>query len=424
MKYLKTALLNLVFSLSTHAAITIPGANGTDGALNITANTEIDLSQAVDAAWDSNNTANEGKGVYDATKWAVVFKYTSVFVAAGVTVTFKNHPKRAPVVWLVGGGGGSGNVTINGNVRLDGQNGNTSSSPRLTEPGPGGYRGGTSNFTGSVTAGPGFGPGGGGTPGHASYGTMGGGGVAVYGNPSLVPLVGGSGGGGHPSDNRAGGAGGGALLIAASGAVTIHGSLTANGGNAATFTVGSLSSPANTGAGSGGGVRIVAETLSGAGSLTATGGTVSTSGSSANGRIRLERVVNSNTISVVPAPSVVDLAMDATALIWPPAGAPEAKIISLGGTNAPADPKAGFGTVGADVALPTASTTVAVIETTSVESNSQVKVRITPRDSGNFTEVNATLSSTISTEPLVLRWTATLPTALGYSAVQVKVIRP
>lgn len=419
MKSLRTALLCLAAALPLRAAITIPGANGTDGALNLTANTEIDLSQAVNAAWDSDNTANAGKGVYDPAKWAVVFKYASVTVASGVTVTFKNHPSRAPLVWLV-----SGNVTINGTVRLDGQNGNTSNSPRLTEPGPGGFRGGTSFFTGSVTAGPGFGPGGGGPPAHASHGTVGGGGLAAYGNPSLMPLVGGSGGGGSNSDNRAGGAGGGALLIASSANVSINGALTANGGNAAAFTVGNLQTPANTGAGSGGGVRIVAETLSGVGSLTAAGGTINASGPSGNGRIRLERVVNNNTISVVPAPSVVDLAADATALLWPPAGAPEVKIVSLGGVNAPADPRAGFGTVGADVALPTATTTTAVIETTNVEQASQVKVRITPRDSANFTEVSATYASTVSTEPLVLRWTATLPTTLGYSAVQVRVVRP
>ena len=53
-----------------------------------------------------------------------------------------------------------------------------------------------------------------------------------------------------------------------------------------------------------------------------------------------------------------------------------------------------------------------------------VKVRGTPRSNGNFTEVNATLSSVVSEDPLVLRWTANLPVQSGYSAVQVRVIRP
>ena len=90
-------------ALSTRAAITVPGADGSDGVLNIIADTEIDLSQAVTGAWDLANGANAGKGVYDAAKWAVVFKYSSVTVAAGKTLTFKNHASRAPVVWLVSG---------------------------------------------------------------------------------------------------------------------------------------------------------------------------------------------------------------------------------------------------------------------------------------------------------------------------------
>jgi len=349
----------------------------------------------------------------------VVFKYSSVTVATGATLTFKNHSTRAPVVWLV-----SGNVTIDGAVRLDGQHGSSLSAPNHSEPGPGGFRGGHSNFASSVTSGAGFGPGGGSIPGHASYGTAGGAGIPTYGNPSLIPLIGGSGGGGHNSDSRAGGAGGGAFLIACGATLRINGTLTANGGNAATFTVGSLASPANTGAGSGGGLRIIADSLIGSGNISAVGGSVSTGGSSANGRIRIERVVNNNTISVVPGPSVVDLAASTTAVLWPPSGSPEVKIISLGGVPAPENPKAGFGTIGADVTLPTGTTTVAVVETTNVEQASQVKVRITPRDSANFTEVNATYSSTVSADPLVIRWNATLPTNLGYSAVQVKVIRP
>ena len=35
------------------------------------ASVEVDLSQAVTGAWDANNAANAGKGVYDPSKWAV-----------------------------------------------------------------------------------------------------------------------------------------------------------------------------------------------------------------------------------------------------------------------------------------------------------------------------------------------------------------
>lgn len=107
----------LLFGLySSRAAIVVPGADGSDGALVITEDTVIDLSQAVlgDGAavkWDTNNAANEGKGIYDPEKWAVVFKYSSVTVGAGVTLSFKNHGSRAPVVWLV-----NGDVTIDGTL--------------------------------------------------------------------------------------------------------------------------------------------------------------------------------------------------------------------------------------------------------------------------------------------------------------------
>jgi hypothetical protein len=398
------------------AAITVPGANGTDGALNITANTVIDLSQAPTGAWDNDNTANAGKGVYDASKWAVVFKYSSVNIASGATLTFKNNASRAPVVWLV-----NGNVTIAGTVSLDGQDGVTVGVGRLAEPGPGGSRGGSGYTSSGSQNGSGFGIGGTNRGGSSapSYGTQGQDGPTIYGNPSLIPLVGGSGGGGlNYSDLTAGGAAGGALLIACTTNLQITGVLKANGGNGKNVPgYYTWSQP-----GSGGGIRIISESITGSGQISALGGAAQYI--SGNGRLRLERVSNNNTIAINPSPSIVDLAANATALLWPPTGAPEVKVVSLGGVNAPADPKSGFGTIGADVAIPTTANTPAVIETTNVEQASQVKVRITPRDTYNYTEVNATYASTVSTSPLVIRWNATLPTNLGYSAVQVRVIRP
>ena len=100
-----------------HAQLVIP-SDGSDGAFNpglSPTNVVIDLSQAVTGNWNANNSANAGKGIYDASKWAIVFKYSSVNIPAGVTVSFKNHPTHAPVVWLV-----QGDVTVNGNVSLNG----------------------------------------------------------------------------------------------------------------------------------------------------------------------------------------------------------------------------------------------------------------------------------------------------------------
>jgi hypothetical protein len=57
------AALALLFfgTLQSQGAITIPAADDSDGALNITADTVIDLSQALTGAWDASNTANAGK---------------------------------------------------------------------------------------------------------------------------------------------------------------------------------------------------------------------------------------------------------------------------------------------------------------------------------------------------------------------------
>ena len=77
-------LLMLFTLLPAQADIVIPGADGSDGALTITTNTTIDLSQAVSANWDTPSP-QPGKGVYDGTKWAVVFKYSSVNISSGAT---------------------------------------------------------------------------------------------------------------------------------------------------------------------------------------------------------------------------------------------------------------------------------------------------------------------------------------------------
>ena len=75
--------------------------------------------------------------------------------------------------------------------------------------------------------------------------------------------------------------------------------------------------------------------------------------------------------------------------------------------------------------MPETSTTQVVIETTNVETASQVQVRVAPRANGNATVFDAAVTSTVSTTPLVVRWAATVTGVnAGYSAVQVKVVRP
>ena len=122
---LKTQLAALLLAISgvtpaAWAQITIPNADGSDGALNLTSGTNvINLTNAVGGSWTSAS-ASPGNGTYDSNQWAIVFKYTSVNIASNTTLIFSNHYSHAPVVWLV-----SGNVTINGTLSLDGQNGST-----------------------------------------------------------------------------------------------------------------------------------------------------------------------------------------------------------------------------------------------------------------------------------------------------------
>jgi hypothetical protein len=439
-RLLLSATLSLLAIAPTNAAIVVPGANGTDGALNITQDTVIDLSKATTGTWDQDNSANSGNGVYDPEKWAVVFKYTSVNVLAGKKLTFKNHATRAPVVWLV-----SGNVTIAGTVDLSGESGQLSFNPSnptsngtLLEPGPGGFRGGASWRGGDILAASGFGPGGGitvddgigtvrGRPGsNATLGASSTG--SVYGNPSLVPLIGGSGGGGNfsylgASSGSPGAGGGGALMIATGVTITIPqgGSILAIGGNGL----------GNSGAGSGGGIRLICHSLSGNGNLNASGG-VGAQGGAGSGRIRIERVLNAATLTIQPSPSVIDLPDGSAGLLWRPFGAPEARISAVNGVSAPTNPTSSFGSYTPDLSIPLVSSAIVTVETVNVEQASKVIVRVNPRNGmtvngvpvRNATEVTATIKQVISENPLKIHWEATVPTLPGHSAIQARIVRP
>lgn len=336
------------------------GSDGSDGALDCAAlfalnpecledclggcEVEIDLSLAIPG--DALTTPGTGDGVYDATRWAVVFKYETVTIPAGVTVTFKNHPKGAPVVWLA-----TGDVVIDGTVSLNGGNGHAGVLA-FSEPGPGGFQGGIGDFPGSVESG-GLGPGGG-QPGDAgSYGTSGEGddAGARYGNPPILPLIGGSGGGGYtPSDPAGGGAGGGAILIASSTIILMDGTIEAIGGEA-------LVNSFLVGAGSGGAIRLLANEITGVGDLNALGGTNGDDGG--DGRIRLEAHVvdlpptNPQTIPwLVPGP------------VFPTIDAPVLRATFVDAVPVPEDPDAGIET--ADVFVDTNTSVVLEIEAENV----------------------------------------------------------
>ncbi len=121
--------------------------------------------------------------------------------------------------------------------------------------------------------------GGAGYGGAGGAGSQGGAGGSPYGSP-LVPTELGSGGGGAPYHESQGGAGGGTIRLNISGALSVDGTITANGAPA----VGP-----GAGGGSGGGVWITCATLAGSGAITANGsaGYAATGGGGGGGRIAI-----------------------------------------------------------------------------------------------------------------------------------------
>lgn len=388
-------LLAAVFgALTAHAQLTIP-SDGSDGAFAPAANVEIDLGLATTALWTAPGSGN---GVYDAEKWAVVFKYSSVNIPAGVTVTFKNHPTYAPVVWLV-----QGNVTIDGTLDAKGKQGTVNTVAALTpaEPGPGGFRGGVFGPAGANASG--YGPGTGtGADQNGNY-------LGRYGNPQILPLIGGSGSWGG-LNQASGGAGGGAIQIAAGQAITIQGAIDVRGGGAAGI------------AGSSGAIRLIANQVSGSGELRASGNTTFINGLTYQyvtrpGRIRIE--TNSLSPSLQAAPETIGVPPANPPVIWPAANAPIAKVISVDALNAPADPRAPL-VAAADVAIQNSNQVNILIETQNFPIEGVVQLFITPKF-GARTTLNATRQSGDITSA-TWRVQTTLPQ--GFVTLQARATQP
>ena len=357
------------------AQLSIP-SDGSDGALNVTTNNHvIDLSQAVTGTWDANNSANTTKGIFDPVKRAIVFKYTSVNINANRTVTFINHPSRAPVVWLV-----QGNVTIAGTLSLNGAT--APGNNMLAEPGPGGFRGGA---TGSLGTGSGLGVSGATTGSStASY-------ASSYGNPSILPLIGGSGG-------QGGTAGGGAILIASAGSIQVSGSIT---------SLGLSGSFPNYSAGSGGAIRLVANSISGTGTIDVRN----------DGRIRLE--ANSVSGNVVTLPQTIAVAPATPPTIWPGNDAPTVKITNVDSSAAPAVPTAPLD-LAADVGVSTNGASTVTIQTTNFPINGVVQVRAAPKF-GTAAWTTAVFQSGDATSA---NWTATVTFPTGFTTLQARATVP
>ena len=386
------ALFVLVAALSSDAQLNIP-SDGSDGALNITTNTVIDLSQAVTGNWTNSGT---GTGVYDPTQWAVIFKYSSVNIASGVTLSFKNHYANPPVVWLV-----ESNVTISGTLNLNGSVGTEFSPNEISPsiPGPGGFPGGAWQF--DVGGGDGFGPGGGASGGNAN---INGSYIGSYGNTQLLPLIGGSGSSWVSyCGTGSGPAGGGAILIAAGSMVTVNGSINAVGG------IGSLNN-CNSGYptyGAGGAVRIVANQVQGAGTINA----------NPSGRTRVE--ANSLSQQLIITPVVALVAPAASPAVFPSAGSPTVNIVSVAGLNAPADPVGNFNAT-PDIGLQTNGPVTVVVQTQNVPTTGTVAVRVVPVFGASWT----TNASFVSGNLASATWQVTTKFPTGYSALQAHATSP
>lgn len=420
------------------AALEIPGADGSDGALRVTKEScvegvyTIDLGQAATRLWDSTSPRS-GKGVYDPEKWAVVFKYTSVQIDEGCTVKFVNHPSNPPVYWLV-----SGDVDICGEINLDGDRGQDNGldmdiGPAVcAKPGPGGFAGGLSmtwdsNARYSYFGGGGYGPGGatsqlrksGGdlTGGGGSFATLGKSNTnkydpeeftksgSLYGNDTLIPLIGGSGGAGYNGTDYddhsmtgggAGGAGGGAICIAAKGTVNVNGNITARGNRGGGYRY-DTTFYFHGGCGSGGGVRILAEAINGSGSIdvSSLGGTAQSLGIyiqgyksyiynrsiGGAGRIRLDTnkltLCNRDFSAWNVQPS---LGNGDQVVLWADA---KITLLTLGGARLPADPVYRQSGYNECVSFATAGERELVFRTENIPTDANVVVKVTPRQSSD-----------------------------------------
>lgn len=390
---------------SVQAQLTIPGADGTDGTFfPLETNTVVNLAEAVSGKWDQASP-QPGKGVYDAENWVIVFKYRNVVIPRGFTVTFSNHPSRAPVVWLV-----QNNANIEGVVDVSGK---TNVINGLREPGPGGFRGGAA-ITPPLSRGAGLGPGGG-----LQANGNGLSGVYNYGNARILPLLGGSGGSGDADKPilDVGASGGGAILIAARQAITINGRILADGG------------PSQAGdayGGSGGGIKLIANRVDGSGLLRAVGSPDLAGYLPLVGRIRVETSALSDALTINPPTIAVPPQQQIS--IVPPTGSPKVTVISIGALNAPPDPVASVGNSGADLILATASPVDVLIQTQNVPTNSTVTAMFKPKYHG--TRPNGQPSTFSATAKLLSGdgssaiWTVREVMPIGHFVVQARALTP
>jgi hypothetical protein len=317
-----------------------------------------------------------------------IFNFTTITIAAGVTVQLKGNVLDCPVVWLA-----SGAVKIDGTLDLSGQSTfqATNNTQRVYSiPGSGGFGGGYPSANG-LPAGAGLGPAGG-----AIYNCNGGessSGGGFTGNQYLVPLIGGSGGGGFSV--LAGGAGGGAILIASSTSISGAGSINASGGQ-------NLPNPAASGGG-GGAIRLVAPQVTFTGPLNASRG--SNGCNAASGVVRIEGF----SINVTGSISGNYYTASPFGLFVSPGSTPLLNITSVGGNPVPPNPSGSFATV--DVTVSSSGPMTFGIQATNIPLGTTATLMITSENGPDQTIVSTPLSGTLASSTATA--TATLPS--GFS---------
>ena len=266
-----------------------------------------------------------------------IFHFNSITVQAAGTLTFTRNLLNTPVYLLA-----KSNVTINGVIDVNGKYRTVNYSGG--EGGPGGYDGGSGGFisgTNTGMGGAGMGPGAG-LRGlvHGSIGPIGGGGAfrtrvswngqarsgTNYGNPLLLPLVGGSGGGGMDGNvNGGGGGGGGAVLIASDTVIRVQ-------PGAIIRAIGGRADGVNQG--SGGAIRLVSPRVYGSGTLQVQGGDWG-----GHGYIRIDSVLRTEpgdlsqnfALTLQPADSAT---LGGNMVVFPP-NLPKLDIVGIGTNTIP-----------------------------------------------------------------------------------------
>ena len=306
-----------------------------------------------------------------------VLHFASLRVESGVTVTFTRNARNTPVYLL-----SQGDVVVDGSINVSGSR-RTANAGGVG--GPGGFDGGSPGFGAETPPGNGYGPGGGegGFAGCCDTPDVAGGGAfatrrndpnsgATYGNPFLLPMIGGSGGGGGGGAFGGGGGGGGAILIAANTRISVAGSVVANGGD--------IGDGFSINAGSGGAIRLVSTVVEGAGSLQVFGGP-----NAGSGRIRVDSIDRSRlNLNFNGLPNSIG----SNLLVFPPVQ-PTLSLTEVAGTAIPE------GTIPGTIFLPFGSTTNRTVKLRAKDFARAVNVRVTlTPDSGAKSVFDTTIDNT------------------------------